>query len=274
MGKKTCIENSSFFSVILILFLFSFLTLPGFAAEGASKIEGVKKAGVLIVGTSADYPPYEFHLMNDKDGDLVGIDIDIAKVIADELGVRLEVRDIIFSRIFDFLESGKIDLGIAGLHPTEERRSRVDFSDIYYQAIQTIVIRVENTDRIKTIEDLRGKIIGIQKDTIQEDMARSHIEGASFVVRETIEELIINLKKGLVDALILEKPVAESYVRRDKDFRLVECKKFVDKLGSAIAVKKGDTDLLEEINRILKKLKEEKKIDEFVENAKMLTDKK
>ena len=133
---------------------------------------------------------------------------------------------------------------------------------------------MENAERIKTVEDLRGKIIGIQKDTIQEDMARSHIEGASFVVRETIEELIINLKKGLVDALILEKPVAESYARIDKAFGLVECKKFIDKLGSAIAVKKGNSDLLKEVNRILKKLKEEKKIDEFVENAKMLTDKK
>lgn len=274
MGKKTYIVNSSFFSVFLILFLFSLLTFPGYAGEGASKIDRIKKAGVLIVGTSADYPPYEFHLMNDKDGDLVGIDIDIAKVIAEELGVRLEVRDIIFSRIFDSLEAGQIDLGIAGLHPTEERRKRVDFSDIYYQAIQTIVIRVENAERITTVEDLRGKIIGIQKDSIQEDMARSHIEGASFVVRETIEELIINLKKGLVDALIMEKPVAESYVRRDKDFRLVECKKFIDKLGSAIAVRKIDVELLAEINRILKKLKEEKKIDEFVENAKMLTDKK
>ncbi len=274
MGMKSERGYKTFFGVILLIVTISLFTFPGFAGEGGAKLKQIKKAGKLVVGTSADYPPYEFHLLNDKDGDLVGIDIDIAKVIAEELGVKLDVRDIIFSKIFDALENGQIDFAIAGLHPTEERKKRVAFSDVYYQAIQTVVIRLNETDRIKTVEDLRGKTVGIQKDTIQEGMARSHLEGASFVVRETIEELIINLDKGLVDALILEKPVAESYVKRNKNFGIVQCKKFVDKLGSAIAVKKSDTDLLTEVNRILKKLKDEKKIDEFVENAKMLTNKR
>lgn len=276
MGQKSERGYKTIFGVILLIVTISLFTFPGdsaYAGESGAKLQQIKKAGKLVVGTSADYPPYEFHLLNDKEGDLVGIDIDIAKVIAQELGVKLEVRDIIFSKIFDALEAGQIDFAIAGLHPTEERKKRADFSDIYYQAIQTIVIRVGKTELIKTVEDLRGKTVGIQKDTIQEGMARSHIEGATFVVRETIEELIINLEKGLVDALILEKPVAESYVRRNKNFGIVQCKKFVDKLGSAIAVKKSDTGLLAEINRILNKLKEEKKIDEFVENAKMLTNK-
>lgn len=273
MGQKSDRGYKTFFGVILLIAAISFFTAPGYAGEEGTKLQQIKKAGKIVVGTSADYPPYEFHLLNDKDGDLVGIDIDIAKVIAEELGVKLEVKDIIFSRIFDALEAGQIDIAIAGLHPNEERKKRADFSDIYYMAIQTIVIRVDQADLIKTVEDLRGKTVGIQKDTIQEGMARSHIEGASFVVRETLEELIINLEKGLVDALILEKPVAESYVNRNKHFGIVKCKKFVDNLGSAIAVKKSNTELLTELNRILKKLKDENKIDEFVENAKMLTNK-
>ncbi len=249
-------------------------TLPVVAEEAGSKIEQIKKEGKIVVGTSADYPPYEFHLLNEQEGELVGIDMDIARVIAQELGVKVEIKDIIFSRLFDTLEAAKIDIAIAGLHPTEARKKKANFSDIYYQAIQAIVIRAENTDRIKTIEDLRGKNIGVQKDTMQEDMARSHIEGANFVVRETIEELIINLQKGLVDALILEKPVAESYVQRNKDFVIVTSKEFLDKMGSAIAVRKSDVDLLTEINRILKKMKEENKIAEFIENAKVLTNKR
>ncbi len=275
MGTKKHYFNKTIYCLIIGVFIISQAAYLGFgAAAPDGKIEKIKKAGKLVVGTSADYPPYEFHLLNDKEGELVGIDIDIAKVIAEELGVELEVKDIIFSKIFDALEAGEIDIGIAGLHPTEERKKRCNFSDIYYQAIQSIVIQKENAERIGTIEDLRGKAVGIQKDSIQEDMARSSIEGASFVVRETIEELIINLQKGLVDALILEQPVAESYVRRNKNFAAVTCKKFVDKLGSAIAVKKSDTDLLKEINRILQKLKKENKIAEFVENAKMLTNKR
>lgn len=274
MGNKIYFFSKAVFLMVLLMFVISQSNLPVCAEEAGSKIEQIKKAGKIVVGTSADYPPYEFHLLNEQEGELVGIDIDIARAIAQALGVKLEVKDIIFSRLFDALEEDKIDIAIAGLHPTEARKKKANFSDVYYQAIQAIVIRAENTDRIKTIEDLRGKIVGVQKDTMQEDMARSHIEGANFVVRETIEELIINLQKQLVDALILEKPVAESYVQRNKDFVIVTSKEFLDKMGSAIAVRKSDTDLLTEINSILKKMKEENKIDEFVDNAKVLTNKR
>lgn len=240
-----------------------------------SKLEKIKASGKLVVGTSADYPPYEFHLLNDKEGDLVGIDIDIAKVIASELGVQLDVKDLIFSRIFQTLDSGQIDMAIAGLSPTEERNKVASFSDVYYQAIQCVLIRKENAERIKTIEDLRGKKVGVQKDSIQEDMAKGQIHGAEFDIRETIEELIIILDKGLVEGVILEKPVVDSYVRRNKNFTSLKYdEKLNNLLGSAIAVKKGDDDLLKEINRILAKLIKEGKIDEFVETAKMLSNKR
>lgn len=239
-----------------------------------SSIAKIKAAGKLVIGTSADYPPYEFHLLNDKDGDLVGIDIEIAKVIAQELGVKLEVKDLIFSRIFTCLEAGQIDLAIAGLHPTEERKKIASFSDTYYQAIQSIVILKENIDKIKTIEDLRGKKVATQKDSIQESMAVQQIAGAEFISRETIEELVISLKKGLVDAIILEKPVADSYLSQEKNFANLQCDSFSNMLGSAIAVKKGNTELLTEINRILAKLRDENRIQEFIDNAKIQTDKR
>lgn len=244
-------------------------------AKEMPKLGKIKASGKLVVGTSADYPPYEFHLLNDPEGDLVGIDIDIAKVIASELGVQLEVKNLIFSRIFQALDAGQIDMAIAGLSPTDARKKVASFSDVYYQAIQCVIIRKDNAERIKTIEDLRGKKVGVQKDSIQEDMARGQINGAEFDVRETIEELIIILDKGLVDGIILEKPVGESYVHRNKNFvSLCAEEKLSSLLGSAIAVKKGDDDLLKEINRILAKLKKEGKIDEFVETAKMLSNKR
>jgi ABC-type amino acid transport substrate-binding protein len=238
------------------------------------KLEKIKETGKLVVGTSADYPPYEFHLLGDHEGELVGIDIEIARVIAEELGVKLEIKDLIFSRIFNALEAGQIDMAIAGLSPTEERKKIASFSDIYYQAIQSFVILKANAERIKTSEDLRGKKIGVQKDSLQESMTKSQIPGAEFEVRETIEELIIVLEKGLVDAVILEKPVADSYSRNNKKLLSIKCEKANQMLGSAIAVKKGAEDLLQEINRILAKLKKGNKIDEFMENAKMLSNKR
>jgi len=251
-------------------------TEPGLTPEKEmSKLEKIKASGKLVVGTSADYPPYEFHLLSEEEGDLVGIDIDIAKVIAQQLGVQLEIKDLIFSRIFNALESGQIDIAIAGLSPTEERQKIASFSDVYYQAIQCVIIRKENSERIKTIEDLRGKKVGVQKDSLQEDMAKGRIRGADFDIRETIEELIIILDKGLVDGIILEKPVGDSYVRRNKNFTSLKCEEKLGSLmGSAVAVKKGDDDLLKEINRILAKLKKDGKIDEFVETSKMLSNKR
>lgn len=269
MFVKTII-TAVIFTAVLAAFQ---LSMTGSVYATSNTLEKIKAAGKLVVGTSADYPPYEFHLLNDKDGDLVGIDIDIARVIAEELGVELEVKDLIFSRIFSSLESEQIDFAIAGLHPTDERKKIADFSDVYYQAIQSIVIAKDNEKSIQTIEDLRGKKVGTQKDSIQEGMARTQIVGAEFVVRETIEELEINLRKGLVDAVILEKPVADSYVRRNKNFASIKCDKFDNMLGSAIAVKKGNALLLKEINRILAKLKKEDKIKDFVQNAKMQTGK-
>jgi len=262
---------------ILLHTVFSGIAYAGQGTDtdkAMSKIEKIKKAGKLVVGTSADYPPYEFHLLNEKEGDLVGIDIDIARVIADELGVKLEVKDLIFSRIFDTLNSGKIDIAVAGLTPTEERRKYAGFSDIYFEAIQTFVIRSQDSEKIKTMEDLRGKKVGTQKDSMQDAMARIYISGAEFTVRETIEELIIILEKGLVDAIILEQPVADSYVSMKKNFISIKCNETNSPAGSAVAVKKGDDDLLKEVNRILEKLKKEDKINEFVENARMLCNKK
>lgn len=279
MMNKNHLGKQIFLGVVIFILA---LAIPGStyaaatgpeAGKGAAKIEKIKKAGKLVIGTSADYPPYEFHMLSEKEGELVGIDIDIARVIAQELGVELEIKDLVFSKIFEALDSGQIDIAIAGLHPTEERKKIASFSDTYYQAIQSIIIRKDNADKIKTIEDLRGKKVGVQKDTIQEKMAKVQIGDAEFEVRETIEEIIIILKKRLVDAAILEEPVADSYAHRDKNFMTIQCKKFTDKLGSAIAVKKGNDDLLKEINRILAKLKKENKIKEFVEAAKMLSNK-
>jgi ABC-type amino acid transport substrate-binding protein len=114
----------------------------------------------------------------------------------------------------------------------------------------------------------------VQKDSLQESMTKSQIPGAEFEVRETIEELIIILEKGLVDAVILEKPVADSYTRNSKKLLSIKCEKSTQVLGSAIAVKKGEDEFLNEINRILAKLKKENKIQEFMENAKMLSNKR
>ncbi|MCX6555816.1 MAG: transporter substrate-binding domain-containing protein [Candidatus Aminicenantes bacterium] len=237
------------------------------------KIAAIKKAGKIIIGTSADYPPYEFRLLPEIEDDFVGIDMDIAEAIAADLNVKLEIKNIVFNNLFKELEDGHIDLILAGLAPSESRQKMVDFSIPYYQAIQNMLIRAKDSEQIKLLEDLRGKKVGTQSGSIQEDMAKSMIFGATFVTLPTIQALIDGLAAQKLDAVILEKPVADAYVFKNKDFLNLECNSNRTPLGSAAAVKKGNSELLERINQILERLIKENKINQFVQDAKVFTDK-
>ncbi len=267
------------FGALLILGLFGVFWQSGCRMQTKEikkefgRLEEIKTAGKIVVGTSTDYPPYEFHLLPELEDEMVGIDIDIAEAIAANLNVKLEIKDIQFSKLFDELTAGRIDLALAGLSPTESRMRIVDFSIPYYQAMQNMLIRAEDKDGIKLLEDLRGKVVGTQKGSIQEDMARDSITGATYFLHEDIEGLIGALRQKKVDAVILEKPVADAYSFKNRDLLNLECDTETAPLGSAVAVRKGDTDLLERVNQVLKKLIEENKITEFLQAAKFFTDK-
>ncbi len=243
------------------------------AKKELGKIERIRKAGKIVVGTSADYPPYEFRLLPEMENEIVGIDIDIAEAIAADLNVKLEIKNFDFNKLFNELTAGNIDLILAGLAPSQEREKIVDFSIPYYQAIQNMLIRAKDGDKIKLLEDLRGKVVGTQTGSIQEDMARNMIAGATFFTMPSIQKLIDELVNGKLDAVILEKPVADTFVFRNSELLNLECNSDRTPLGSAVAVKKGDADLLERINRILEKLIAENKISQFVQDAKVFTDK-
>ncbi len=243
------------------------------AKKKLGKIEKIKQAGVIIIGTSADYPPYEFRLLPELENGIVGIDIDIAEAIAADLNVKLEIKNFDFNKLFNELTSENIDLILAGLAPSQDRQKIVDFSIPYYQAIQNMLIRAVDIDKIKLLDDLRGKIVGTQTGSIQEDMARNMIVGAVFTTMPTIQNLIDALLENKLDAIILEKPVADAYVFKNNELVNLECNSDRTPLGSAVAVKKGNTDLLARVNQILKRLLNENKISQFVQDAKVFTDK-
>lgn len=273
--------TKKFLSLFALFIFFSVIIVAGTNPNGdgpqkvESHIKRIKAAGQLVVGTSADYPPYEFHLLNDQTEEIVGIDIEVAKAVAEELGVKLVVKNFVFSQLFKALNSKKVDLVIAGLTPTEARKKIVDFSDVYYKAIQNMLIRLDDIGNIKSLEDLRGKIVGTQTESIQEDLVRNRIVGATFVAKDNVNDLVMDLEKKNIDAVILEEPVAASYVRSSTKFHNIDCSADGDMpVGSAIAVRKGSGEFLKVINQILAKLKKTDKITEYVENAKLLMNKR
>lgn len=232
-----------------------------------NKVDEIKKAGMILVGTSGDYPPYEFHgEVNGKD-EIVGFDIEIAKQVAKDLGVKLVIKDMKFDALLASLDTNKVDFVMAGMTPTPERAASVDFSKVYYTAIQTIVIRAKDKDLIKSLGDLKNKNIAVQKGSIQEGIAKDQLPGSKAIALPKISDEVLELKNNKVDALIVEAPVAAAYISNNKDLIIADVKLKGDDTGSAIAIKKGNSALVDEVNKTLDKLIAEKQIDKLVSEA-------
>lgn len=237
------------------------------AKESASALEAIKSKGKLVVGTSADYPPYEFHKEIDGKDQIVGFDISIANEIAKDLGVELEIKDMDFDGLLVALQGDKVDMVFAGMTPTAERKENADFSDIYYQAKHGFVMRSGEETSVKSMEDLKGKKIGVQKGSIQEGIAQDNFDAANIKSLAKVTDLVLDLKNNKVDAILVELPVAQINVEKNEGIALTSIVVDDPDGGSAIAMKKGSTELQTEVNKTINKLLDEKKIDEFVLDA-------
>ncbi|MDF2880548.1 MAG: polar amino acid uptake transporter, family, amino acid-binding protein [Clostridiaceae bacterium] len=232
-----------------------------------TKLDQIKKSGKLVVGTSADYPPYEFHkTINGKD-EIVGFDITIANEIAKDLGVKLEIKDMSFDGLLAALQSGNVDIVIAGMNPTEDRKKSVDFSKVYYTSINSVMVRTEDKDKYKTIDDLKGKKIGVQKGTTQEQIAKDQMAGSEIKSLGKVTDLVMQLQNKKVDAIIVELPVATSYASKNKNISVSDVKVKNEEKGSAVAFKKGNEDFVKAVNSTLDKLMKSNSIDKFVTDA-------
>lgn len=237
-----------------------------------TKLEEIKEAGKLVIGTSAGYPPYEFHKeINGKDT-IVGFDIDIAKEIAKDLGVELEIKDMQFSGLLAALNAGKIDIVIAGMTPTEERKKNVDFSKVYYIAQQAVVVNKENVDSFKTVDDLKDKIVGVQKGTTQEEIAKNLLNENQIKPLGKVSDIMLEVINGKIDAVIVEAPVANSYAAQNPNLAVSAIKLNTGDSGSAIAIKKGNEELVDAVNKTLDRLIENGLIEDFVTKATEMVD--
>ena len=225
----------------------------------AAETEAAKEAagGKLVMATNAEFPPYEYH-----DGDaIVGIDAEIAKAIADELGMELEIEDIAFDSIIPEIVSGKADMGLAGMTVTEDRMQSVDFSDTYAKASQKIIVTEDS--EIASPDDLKGVIVGVQLGTTG-DIYVSDLEADGTTVERYNKgfEAVQALSQGKIDAVVIDGEPAKTFVAETEGLKILD-ESFTDE-EYAIAVKKGNTELLEKINGALKTLKDNGTLDEIV----------
>jgi len=215
---------------------------------------------VLVMGTSADFPPFEYV---DEQGNIVGFDIDIAKYIANKYGYRLVIKDIAFEGLIPALLAGEIDMIVAAMTITAEREEVVDFSIPYYNASQGILIRADAPDIVK-LEDLYNKTIGVQSGTTGEAWAMENLANYSEIIAyPRVYDAIAALEAGYIDALILDEPVANYYGETVEDIKKAS---YVIETGEqyGIAVREGDTELLNKINAALEELIRSGKYNELI----------
>lgn len=269
--------NKKYFKSIIVFLMMLCMAVTfvgcGKKEEAQTKFEKIQNEGKLVLGTAADYPPYEFHKEIDGKDQIVGFDIEIAKETAKELGVELEIKDMKFEGLLAALVADKIDLIVAGMVPTEERAKSVDFSKTYYEADQKLLIRTEDKDKLKSTNDFKGLKVGAQKATTQEDIVKKQIAVAEPKFLGKITDLVLELKNNKIDGVVLVGPVADAYAKQNEDMMVTNIT-FDKEPAIAIAVNKGNKQLLESINKTLDKLKNENSIKEFIKDATKLAEPK
>lgn len=242
---------------------------------GENKLDQIKSTGKLIVGTSADYPPYDFHAIVDGEDKIVGFDMEFARAIAEEWGVELEIQDMDFAAVLAGVQTGMVDLGIAGINPNPERAETMDFSDIYFESSYCILVREEDKDNYKTEEDLNGKSIGVQTGTVQEGFVAENVEAGNVVSLGKVTDLVMQLQSNMIDVIVVEVPVADAYAKNNEGIVAVPEVDFSDfgiEGGSVVVAAKGQAKLVEAVNEVIAKLQSEGKFEQWYAEAVELAD--
>ena len=229
----------------------------------------------LVLGTSADYAPFEF-MYPDESGEMVygGIDVSVAQYIADEMGVELQVENMGFDYLLTSLDKGDFDIVLAAMEATPDRLENADFSDPYYTDVPpAILVKADKADQYKTLADFNGKSIGAQTATTKLDMV-NEMEGVNAVALQSVLDLVNELVYDKVDAILVDGGVAQQYADANPDLVIAEASA---ELGEAapycIAVQKGDPKgLLDDINAAIAKMTAENKIETFIADADALAD--
>ena len=212
----------------------------------------------LIMCTNAEFPPYEYK----EGGNFVGIDVEVSKLLGQKLGVEVEILDIAFDSLIPTVTSGKADFAMAGMTVTEDRQEYVDFSHTYQTAVQSIV--VPSNSAIEDIDDLNGKKIGVQQGTTG-DIYCTNDYGNDFIERfPKIVDGFQAMKSGRIDACVVDDEVAKNIVAQDSSSYKILDTKYAEE-EYAIAVKKGNTELLDKINKVIDEIKSSGELKRIVD---------
>ena len=222
------------------------------AATSGSASGAASGAKVLRVGCSADFAPFEFQDETKKD--FQGFDMDLIRAVAKEMGRELEIQDMGFDGLIPALQAKNIDAIISGMTINEERQKNVNFSDPYYEAGRTMIVK-DSEESIKNFQDLKGKKVAVQIGTTSAEEVKK-LDGVEIKELNTPADCFMELKAGGVDAVVNDKPVNEYYITKSGATGVKELSEKLTAENYGIAMSKDNADLQKEINAALKKLKD------------------
>lgn len=217
-----------------------------------------KNSNEIVMVTEAGFAPYEYY----DSGEIVGVDIDIAKEIAKEIGKELVIKDVSFDSIINEVKTGKADFGAAGISYSEERAEEVDFS-INYSVSKQIVI-VKDNSSITNINDIGNKKIAVQLGSIADTYVTDNYKNADIIRQKKYLAAIEDLKSDKVDAVVMDELPAKEIINSNSGLKILDGSLTNDSYG--MIVKKGNSEMLSVINKVLDRLIQEGKIEQFVIN--------
>ena len=221
-------------------------------------ISGCGNKDTLVMVTEAGFAPYEYY----ENGEIVGVDVDIAREIAKKLGKELEIKDVAFDSIVNEVKTGKADFGAAGISYNEERAEEVDFTINYATSKQIIVVR-ENSN-ISKKEDLENLTIAVQLGSVGDSYVTQNYENAKIIRQKKYLAAIEDLKTGKADCVVMDELPAKAILKENTNLKILDTELFTDSYG--MIVKKGNKELLDAINEVLQQLLDEGKIEEYIIN--------
>lgn len=236
----------------------------------ADHLDDIKKSGKLVVGSEVSFAPFEFYMTGEDGKEYeAGFEMDLARQIAEDLGVELEVADQQFNGLITALQVGEVDLVISGMTATEERRNAVDFSDTYYVGEQPFVVREADVEKYKTYDDIKGKMVGAQLGTIQQTILETQFPECESLLLPKVPTLLMELLNGNIEGVICSRIVATSYMNIYDGLAFAEIPVDSNKNGVGVAVAKGDDNatLLAAVNATVERVVADGTYDAWVEKA-------
>ena len=222
-------------------------------SETAENTEG----GVLRMATNATFPPYEYY----EGDEVVGIDPEIAAAIAEKLGMTLEINDMDFDPAIAAAQTGQADIVMEGLTVSDDRKEKINFTDSYATGVQVVIVP-EDSD-IQSVDDLEGKLIGVQQGTTG-DLYCSDDYGEENVQKFTSGPVAVEaLKNGQIDCVVIDNEPAKSYVSQNEGLKILDTEYITEEY--AIGISKDNPELLEQINAALQELKDDGTIQSIID---------